>query len=562
MARRLGPAVLLVALVVAVFGQASGFGFVDFDDGRYVTDIAAVRAGLSPEGIAWAFSARHGVVWQPLAWISHMLDFTLFGSDPAGHHATNVALHALNALLLFALLRSATGRAGRSLLVAALFAVHPLRVEPVVWVAERKELLATAFGLLSLHAWVAWARDGGRARYSGCAAALAAGLLAKPTLVTLPLLMLLLDHWPLGRLGDVAALRRRLVEKVPLFALCAAAALATLAAQAPAMRAGRDLALDARLANAALAIASYVGRTFWPASLSVYYPHPWSPGTGASPPDAWVVAACAALLALLTAGALLGPRPVRIGWLWFGVALVPMLGLVQVGTQSMADRYTYLPQIGLVVALVWGAADRVSSAGPRVQRAGTAAAVCAVATFAVAAHAEARHWRDSVALFTHAVEAAPHATTLHLNLGVALERSGRPDEAAHHYRVAIASHPDLAVAHLNLGNALRVHGELEPAARAYARAAELAPADPRAANNLAGTLRLLGRDDAAAQVYRALLARRPDDPAANFGVAALHETRGETELAAAHYRRALAAAPGWEPARAGLGRTEPGTLRP
>ncbi|TFG97500.1 MAG: tetratricopeptide repeat protein, partial [Myxococcales bacterium] len=557
MARRLGPALLLVVLTLAVFGQAIGFGFVDFDDGSYVTGVEPVQRGLSWEGVAWALTSRHGVAWQPLTWLSHMLDFTCFGAHPAGHHATSVLLHALNGLLLFGLLHRATGSEGRSLLVAALFAVHPLRVEPVVWVAERKELLATCLGLLALLAYVAWTRHGGRARYLGCAAALAAGLLAKSTLVTLPILMLLLDHWPLRRLEDWTSLRRRLVEKAPLFALCAAAALATLAAQAPAMHAGAELSLATRLANAVLAGTSYLGKTLWPVGLSVYYPHPWIPGTGGTPPAPWIVATCAALLATLTAAALRGPRPVRVGWLWFAIALAPMLGLVQVGTQAMADRYTYLPQIGIAIALVWTGADLMASLRPALRRAAIATAACSVAALGFAAHAEARHWRDSVSLFTHGLAAAPRASTLHLDLGVALEKRGRLGEAVDHYREALATHPGLVAAHFNLGNALRSSGDLEAAAASYRRAALLAPADARAANNLAGTLRLLGHADEASQVYRGLLARRPDDPAAHLGVASLHEARGESTLAADHYQRALAAAPGWEPARAGLARTDP-----
>jgi tetratricopeptide (TPR) repeat protein len=432
----------------------------------------------------------------------------------------------------------------------------------VAWVAERKELLATCMGLLSLLAYVAWTRHGGRARLLGCAGALGAGLLAKPTLVTLPILMLLLDHWPLRRLEDAASLRPRLVEKLPLFALCAASALATLVVQGPAMRAGAGLDLSARLANAALAASSYLGKTLWPAGLSVYYPHPWIPGTGASPPAAWVVGACVALLAAASALAWRGPRPARIGWLWFAVALVPMLGLVQVGTQAMADRYTYLPQIGIGIALVWVIADRIDATRPAFRRAAAAAAAGIVVALGLAAHAEARHWRDSVSLFTHGLAAAPRASTLHLDLGVALEKRGRLAEAAEHYREALATHPGLVAAHFNLGNALRADGDLEAAADSYRNAVRLAPEDPRAANNLAGTLRLLGRADEASGVYLGLLARRPDDPVAHAGIASLLEARGDRTRAAGHYRRALAGAPGWEPARAGLARTEPATLRP
>jgi tetratricopeptide (TPR) repeat protein len=328
------------------------------------------------------------------------------------------------------------------------------------------------------------------------------------------------------------------------------------------MHAGAELSLATRLANAVVAGSSYLGKTLWPVDLSVYYPHPWIPGTGGTPPAPWIVASCAALLATLTAAALRGPRPVRVGWLWFAIALAPMLGLVQVGTQAMADRYSYLPQIGIAIALVWALADLMASVRPALRQAATATAACSVAALGFAAHAEAGHWRDSVSLFTHGLAAAPRASTLHLDLGVALEKRGRLGEAVHHYREALATHPGLVAAHFNLGNALRSSGDLEAAAASYRRAALLAPADARAANNLAGTLRLLGHADEASEVYRGLLARRPDDPAAHLGVASLHEARGESTLAADHYQRALAAAPGWEPARAGLARTDPATLRP
>jgi tetratricopeptide (TPR) repeat protein len=556
MARRLAPHALLLALVLAVFAQAVTFGFVDLDDAAYVTDVPAVRGGLSWAGVVWAFTSSHGVAWQPVTWLSHMLDVTWFGMQPGGHHATSVALHALNACLLFGWLARATGRAGASLLVAALFAVHPLRVESVAWVAERKDVLSTAFALLSLHAYAAWARRGGALRYAACAAALALGLLAKPMLVTLPLLMLLLDHWPLGRLEDLASLRRRVVEKVPLAALCAAVAAITLSAQKAAMEAGASLPPGARAANAALAVVRYLANTLWPAGLSVHYPHPYIAGTGGAPPAAWAVAACALLVAALTLAALRGPRPARVGWLWFLVGLVPTLGLVQVGTQALADRYTYLPLVGVFVALAWTGSDLAARLAPRARRAVAGAAAALVGALALVAHAEAAQWRDSVSLFEHGLAAEPRAATLHLDLGLAYEKRGDPARAEHHYREALATNPGLVAAWFNLGNAQRAGRDLEAAAASYARALELAPDDARAANNLAGTLRLLGRRDDAARAYAHRLARRPDDPIALLNLASLHEERGERGLAAEHYRRALAASPGLAPARTGLARAE------
>jgi tetratricopeptide (TPR) repeat protein len=554
MARRLAPYALLLALVLAVFGQAAGFGFVDIDDGAYVTEVPAVRAGLTWESAAWAFTSRHGVAWQPVTWLSHMLDVTWFGMAPGGHHATSVALHAANACLLFAWLASATGRAGPSWLVAALFAVHPLRVESVAWVAERKDVLSTLFALLALHAWLGWTRRGGALRYAACASCLALGLLAKPMLVTLPVLLLLLDHWPLGRLEDLAALRRRAIEKLPLAALGAAASAATLAAQQAAMEAGASLAFGERAANAALAVPRYLAKALWPAGLSVHYPHPYIAGTGGVPPAAWVVAASALLVAALSAAAWRGPRPLRVGWLWFLAGLAPTLGLVQVGTQAMADRYTYLPLVGIFVALCFTGSDLAARLAPRARRAVAGAAAAAVAALAVAAHAEAAHWRDSVALFEHGLAAEPRAATLHLDLGLALEKRGELARAERHYQEALATNPGLVAAWFNLGNVQRARRDLEAAAASYARALALDPDDARAAGNLAGTLRLLGRRDDAARAYAHLLARRPDDPIALLNLASLHEERGDREQAALHYRRALAASPGLAPARTALAR--------
>jgi len=556
MARRLAAHALLLALVLGIYAQALGFGFLGIDDAAYVTEVPAVRGGLTWEGLVWAFTSRHGVAWQPVTWLSHMLDVTWFGLEPGGHHATSVALHATNACLLFAWLARATGRAGASWLVAALFAVHPLRVESVAWVAERKDVLSTGLALLALHGYLGWARRGGALHYAGCAAALALGLLAKPMLVTLPVLLLLLDHWPLGRLEDLAALRRRLIEKLPLAVLAAAAAAATLAAQQAAMQAGASLAFGERAANAALALPRYLAKALWPAGLSVHYPHPYIAGSGGVPPAPWTVAACALAVVALTWAAVRGPRPLRIGWLWFLVGLVPTLGLVQVGTQAMADRYTYLPLVGVFVALAFTGSDLAAHLAPRARRAVAGAAAAAVAALALAAHAEAAHWRDSVSLFEHGLAAEPRSVTLHLDLGLALEQRGELTRAERHYRQALAANPGLVAAWFNLGNAQRARRDLEAAAASYARALALAPDDARAAGNLAGTLRLLGRRDEAARAYGHLLARRPDDPIALLNLAGLYEERGERERAALHYRRALAASPGLAPALAGLSRVE------
>jgi Flp pilus assembly protein TadD len=511
MGRSLAPWLLIAAASLAVYARTPDFGFVGFDDGTYVTDAGPLREGLSAEGISWALGARHGVTWQPVTWLSHMLDFELFGDAPAGHHATNALLHALNALLVFGLLRTLTRQEGPSALVAALFAVHPLNVEVVAWVSERKELLSTAFGLLSIRAWLGFARDGRRSGYALAAVLFALALLAKPMLVTLPCLLLLLDHWPLGRLSSFREARARVVEKLPLFALAASASAVTLMVQRGAMAAGHSVPLPLRLANAGTAYVAYLRKAVWPSPLGVHYPHPYIPGTGGEPPGAWAVAACVTLLVAITALALLSRRGwARVGWLWFLGALVPVIGLVQVGTQALADRYAYVPLLGIFILVTWGSRELAARQTVFPRHAATAAAVALVAISGAVASAQSRFWRDSISLFEHALEVTPRNSTVNVNLGRAYESSGRLDEAADRYREALAVNPSLAVASFNLGNVLRAQGDLDGAVRHYRRALALRPDDALTANNLGGALHVQGRLAEAVPYYRRALATRPD----------------------------------------------------
>ncbi len=513
---------LLALATASLYVRSVGFDFVSYDDGRYIHQVDPVRAGLTPAGIAWAFTERHGVVWQPLTWLSHMLDFELYGAAPAGHHLTSVLLHVLNTLLLFGVLRSASREQGPSAFVAALFALHPLHVESVAWVAERKDVLSTTCGLLSLGAYVAWTRQGGLRRQALTAGLLALGLLAKPMLVTLPFVFVLLDAWPLGRLRSARELVPRLLEKIPYFALAAAASLVTLAVQRGAMEAARSLPFPLRLANALVAYATYLRKTLWPTDLAVHYPHPWIPGTGGVAPDAWQVVACALLLIAISVLALrAGPRRLYapVGWLWFLVTLVPTIGLVQVGTQSLADRYTYVPLIGIFIAVAWGGNEllgRWSEARRRLAAASALAACSALAWLQIGV------WRDSITLFEHALAVNPRNTTMLVNLGAAHESAGHIDAAIGSYRQALAINPTLAVAHFDLGNALRVRGDLDSALRHYQRALEIRPHDTRARANLGGLLLVQRHPEQAIPHLERAVAARPDDRGARANLALAH----------------------------------------
>jgi tetratricopeptide (TPR) repeat protein len=439
---------VLAVLVLAVFSRALGNAFVSLDDGPYVTDNPEVRAGLGWDGVRWALTTTREANWHPLTWISHMLDVEIYGLKPFGHHLTNVLLHAANAVLVLLLLFRMTGRLGPSAAAAALFAVHPLRVESVAWVAERKDVLCAFFGLLAMLAYVAWARRASRGAYAGALILSAMSLLSKPMLVTLPLLLLLLDVWPLGRM-ERGAMGRRLVEKVPFFLLSAASCAVTLWAQATGGAvAGGGLPLDVRISNALVSTVAYLGQTVAPFSLSVLYPHPGRATVGA--------VLSAGLLTALSLAALSAARSrpyLVVGWFWYLAALVPVIGLVQVGWQARADRYTYLPSIGLAAAVVWGLADLAgrSAAGKRFAQ---AAALAAIGFFSVLTWRQIGYWKDSVTLYTHGIAATRGNHILHINLGIERMRQGQTAEAIGHFEQAVAIQPGYWYGQLALGAAL------------------------------------------------------------------------------------------------------------
>jgi tetratricopeptide (TPR) repeat protein len=565
----------LFAVTWLVYAQTLHHEFVNYDDDQYVYENPRVIGGITRDAVVWAFTHTHLYNWHPLTWISHMLDVEIYGLHAGGHHLTSVLLHAVAAILLFLVLRQMTARVWRSAFVAALFAVHPLHVESVAWIAERKDVLSGAFFMLTIGAYVRYTRrPPSRARYLAVLGLFGLGLASKPMLVTLPIVLLLLDYWPLGRLsptrsdapsqpvvrlGSTALPRRVLVEKIPLLTLSLLSSIATVVAQGGAIQPFERLSLPSRLANAVVSFATYLGQTLVPVGLSVLYPYPPSQ----SP---WKVALAAILVVALSAGAfaLRRRRPyLLVGWLWYLVVLVPVIGLVQVGVQAHADRYTYLPQIGLCILVTWATAE--ASAAWRARRAvlGGLAALVIAASIAVA-NAQAAYWRtgetlwthalahtagnaiahanlgaefarsgrvaDAVAHFQRALEINPRYAEAHNNLGLAAFQLGRADEALAHYQQALESNPQLLRAHYNLGNALLQSGRMQEAITAYEQALRIEPAYAEVHNNLAIALLATGRGGDAIAHLEAALAIQPDYADAVHNLAWALATAPETAL--------------------------------
>jgi len=502
---RLGWGALVFALAALLYAPTLDHDFLNYDDDVYITDNPDQLQGLTPEGVRWAFTSFHGANWFPLTRLSWALDISLFGPEPAAFHRTNLLLHAATSLLLFLALARLTGRSGPSAFVAAVFAVHPLHVESVAWAAARKDTLSGLFFALALHLHGRGGREGpGRGARLGIFACLALGLMAKPTAAALPAVLLLLDYWPLGRLG-----RGRLVgplrEKWPLFALVAGFAAVGLAAQ----RAGgawvslEQMPLGVRVANALVACATYLGKLLWPSGLAVFYPHPGDAlGAGS---------VVGAVLVLVAASALSLVRPyATVGWLWYLVALSPAIGLLQVGSQAMADRYMYLPLVGPTLALAWGACE-LADRSRRARRALAAAAAAAVAALALATQAQLRHWRDSEALFRHALEVS-ESSVAHAHLGAALLERGRVEETLAHYRRALELEPGFLRAGNNLAWLLatlpgRERSDRELALELARRASlQGGNADAAVLDTLAAAEASLGRFDAARETAGRALA--------------------------------------------------------
>lgn len=525
----------LVVLTVFVYAPVRQHEFVNFDDTQYVSENPNVSQGLTWRGLEWAFKTRHVGNWHPVTWLSHMLDVQLYGLHASGHHLTSVLLHVANTLLLFGLFHRMTGELSRSAFVAALFAVHPLHVESVAWVAERKDVLSTLFGLLTLWAYLGYVRRPGFGRYAATLALFALGLMAKPMLVTLPFLLLLLDYWPLCRIAQ-RPLRQLILEKLPLVAMALASSIVTFAVQqqAGAVKALDALPLNRRAANALLAYVVYIGQMFWPARLAAVYPYPRSLETW------WVAAALVALIVVSIAAIRAARRHpyLPVGWFWYLGTLVPVIGLIQVGSQPRADRYTYIPLIGLFVLLAWAIPELLGRWRHR-GLALPAAALLAIAACAVTARAQVQRWRSSVALWQHALRVTHENYRAHHNLGHALAKQGRASEAIAHYAEALRLKPDSAETHNNLGHAMAEQCKASEAIAHYAEALRLQPDYQEAHNNLGVALLGQGKADGAIRHLSEALRIEPDLPEAHNNLGVALAAQGRTDEAVRHFSEAL-----------------------
>lgn len=531
----------LAALTVATFAGAWTLGFVNFDDPQYVTENAHVTSGLTWANVAWAFTTGHAANWHPITWLSHMLDVTLFGVAPGPAHVMSLGLHVINVALLFLVLARATGAAMRSAVVAALFAVHPLHVESVAWIAERKDVLSAAFALVALFAYVTNVRQPSLGRRIVAVAAFALGVMAKPMIVTLPIAMLLLDIWPLER----PVTWRVVTEKTP-FALLAAASIAiTIVVE---QRGGAVAPFDpypmgARAAHAISAYVDYLAKAAWPARLAVFYPLPIETSIGRV---TFAMVVLVAITAMAVAAFRRAPY-VLVGWLWYIVMLLPVIGLIQVGGQAMADRYTYLPLVGIFIVVVWGVAD-LTRQWPARRAVLAVATGAAIAACAIAAHLQLQVWRDSLSLWNHALEVTSENYRAENAVGVLLIDQGRIPDAVAHLNEAVRLEPAFAEAHNNLGTALLKTGRVSDAMAEYQRALRLEPGLALAHNNLGLALaRTSDTDDALAQIREAARLD-PNRPDFHYNLAVLLAGRGDVAGARAELAAALAVRPDFAPA--------------
>ncbi|MGO9587267.1 MAG: tetratricopeptide repeat protein [Limisphaerales bacterium] len=537
---------LALALVTtALYWPMTHHNFVNFDDDDYITNNSHVQAGLTRAGVIWAFQTGAAANWHPLTWLSHMLDCQLYGLYPGGHHSTNLIFHVANTLLLFLWLRQLTGALWRSAFVAALFAWHPLHVESVAWAAERKDVLSAVFWMLTLMAYTRYVRESkvqspkSKVFYGLSLLAFACGLMSKPMVVTLPFVLLLLDFWPLNRFQPGIPARSTIiliVEKLPFFALTLAASVVTYFVQTSgrALWSPGERAFSSRVANALWAYERYVSKTFWPADLSIFYPYPnhWPAG---------VVISAALSLAMWSALSIWRARQnpyLLVGWFWFLGTLIPTIGLVQVGSQSMADRYTYIPSIGLFILVVWGVNDFLNWR-PHWRRITAFAGGVALAGCLVGTEIQLGYWENSIKLFRHAIEATTDNFVAYTCLGETLSDLGMKPEALMLCAEAVKIAPTSPVAQFNFGMALLRNNRLDEALAHLDAAARLAPHNSEIQYNLGLVLLLHNKPDEAASYFAAALVERPDFAEAHRRLAQALSQQNKSKEVISHYREAL-----------------------
>ena len=540
---------LLVVVTLAVYNPVNRNAFVNFDDDHYITHNPHVLAGIRWDTVKWAFDGYHEANWHPLTWISHALDAQMFGVKPLGHHYVNVVLHAVDAILLFLLLQSATGFTWRSLMVAALFALHPVNVESVAWASERKNVLSMMFFLLTLQAYGWYVRKPAAGRYLAVAILFALGLMSKPQVITLPFLLLLWDYWPLGRVnfhdpGAKPKILRLILEKVPLFALSLASAVITMEAQKAggAIHSAIIYPFRLRWENAIVSYARYIGKAFWPVKLSPLYPHPLDLL------HEWQVIVSAVLLLAITIAVLSQRRRGYLvtGWFWFLGSLVPMIGLIQVGEQAMADRYAYLPFIGLFLMTVWGISEWAQARRILPDRLAGPAIVVLLALGALT-HRQIGYWHDSETLWTYALRIADVPSyKAHFNLAITYDEQGRYQEAIQQFREAADPRSDDPKIHLGLGIYDQRHAAAPQAIEEYQIALRMA-ADPEfkadAYSDLGTAYRQIRDSEHARQSFAAALQLDPNKPIALIGMGLLALKNADTGQAITYFSHAMTIQP-------------------
>ncbi len=560
----------LILVIFAAFWQVKNNEFINLDDDVYVTENLHVRSGLTLGGAIWALITTQAGHWHPLTWLSHMLDFELYRLKPSGHHMTSLLFHIANTLLLFLFLNRATSALWASSFVAALFALHPLHVESVVWVAERKDVLSAFFWMLTMWTYVRYTERPGLNRYLSVLFSFALGLLSKPMLVTLPFTLLLLDYWPLGRFqfelsgshcishiqnstnpsSQNSSAVRLILEKVPLLVLSAASSLlAFFAAQSEkAVGSLKSFPLGTRIANALVSYIIYIWKMIWPHPLGIFYPYPDSL-------PLWQVIGAGLLLVLVSALVIHSARRLpylAVGWLWYLGTLVPVIGLVQVGIQAMADRYTYVPLIGLFMIMAWGVPEIL--ARWRYRRIALAVLGCLLLSiFMTISRLQIRYWQNTVTLFKHSLMVTPSNYLIQNNLGNAFLRQGKNQEAIAHYTEALRIKPDFAEGHNNLGNAFLRQGKNQEAIAHYTEALRIKPDFARAHNNLGNALARQEKDQEAIAHYTEALRIEPNDARVHYNLGNALARQGRFQEAILHFAAVLRVNPDDAEAHCNLG---------
>ncbi|MCC6697056.1 MAG: tetratricopeptide repeat protein [Candidatus Hydrogenedentes bacterium] len=550
---------VLLAVTLASYWPVFENDFTNFDDPAYVTRNPHVLAGITWDGVVWAFSSATTGNWHPLTWLSHMLDVQTFGLRPAPHHASSLLLHLLNTTPLYAFLGMTTKSWGRSAAAAAVFALHPLHVESVAWISERKDVLSTFFFLAALIAYARYAAEKRAAFYWATFTAFVLGILSKPMLVTFPFVLLLLDVWPLARVEmsvwSVRSARRAMLsllfEKIPFFAVSLAFCVLTFFVQANAesVRSLGKVGMGLRIANAVIAYVAYLGKTVLPTQLAAYYPYPQDGY------PAWEVVMAALVLALFSAGALLAGRRrpcVPVGWFWYLGTLVPVIGIVQVGSQSMADRYLYIPMIGLLMAVLWAMPARVFGGRSR-STVSVAVGVVLCGVLSVLTACQVSVWRNTFTLFEHALAVTADNTTAHVNLGSAYLEAGDLAKAREHSEAALRLDSSHTIAYNNLGVIYLREGQPAKAVEALSAAVSTNPNNPATQYNLGLALKAIPQPDAAVTHFAACVQLDPDHADARNELASLLLLLGRASEAEVHYRALVALQPGRAAAHINLG---------